>query len=205
MIPDSSSPDCVATSVNVPFPLFRKRKLGLYSLSQNMSGRVWLRMGPTTTPRPPTAHSRSSTITKSNVQSLLPFQPISLCRHSAVSADTHTACLQSHYREREHMWLQHLHGPVCTDLTPLLQNLAVLNHYGFECLNQGSPVLSKKDWCGRMMCFCLFLEKSLQFKQLISVFQQLLSCSIWGVLLLGWKEILQPHWPLVVILWWSLV
>ncbi len=57
-------PTCAATSVNVPSPLLRNRKLGLYSLSQKISGRVWLRMGPTTTPRPPVTHSRDAIITK---------------------------------------------------------------------------------------------------------------------------------------------
>lgn len=46
-------PACCATSVKVPSPLFLKRKLGPYSLSQNTSEKVWLTMGPTTTPRPP--------------------------------------------------------------------------------------------------------------------------------------------------------
>lgn len=48
-----SLPACCATSVKVPSPLFLKRKLGPYSLSQNTSDRLWLTMGPTTTPRPP--------------------------------------------------------------------------------------------------------------------------------------------------------
>lgn len=46
-------PACCATSVKVPSPLLLNRKLGPYSLSQNTSERLWLTMGPTTTPRPP--------------------------------------------------------------------------------------------------------------------------------------------------------
>lgn len=56
------SPAWAATSVNVPSPLLRNRKLGLYSLSQNISGRVWLSIGPTTTPRPPIVQRRDSRI-----------------------------------------------------------------------------------------------------------------------------------------------
>lgn len=52
------SPACAATSVNVPSPLLRNRKLGLYSLSQNISDRLSLSMGPTTTPRPPVVRSK---------------------------------------------------------------------------------------------------------------------------------------------------
>lgn len=47
------SPASAATSVKVPSPLFLNRKLAPFSLSQKMSDLVSLRIGPTTTPRPP--------------------------------------------------------------------------------------------------------------------------------------------------------
>lgn len=47
------SPTAAATSWYVPSPWLWKRKLGLFSLPQNMSEALSLRMGPTATPRPP--------------------------------------------------------------------------------------------------------------------------------------------------------
>lgn len=47
------SPTAAATSWYVPSPRLWKRKLGLFSLPQNMSEALSLRMGPTATPRPP--------------------------------------------------------------------------------------------------------------------------------------------------------
>lgn len=47
------SPTAAATSRYVPSPWLWKRKLGLFSLPQNMSEALSLRMGPTATPRPP--------------------------------------------------------------------------------------------------------------------------------------------------------